>query len=678
MFINFSLVVPHTGIRRLACICVFFALTICNCAFAQEDLKPTYGIVDRASLEMNAYPADSSAEALVLYDFGELRFSYQDHVGLMLIFEYRVRIKILKESALDRASVIIRYGEDGNLERDESITDISGFTYNLVANNIETVAMPKKAIVREKLSDKYWVCKFNLQNVRKGSVIEYTYTKATPFAFRSEPDDWNFQQDIPCKWSEYKITIPNVLYYKITFGGYLPLHIDKRENVNIDIGHRQIDGPGLAYRFVIKDAPAFANESYITTKKDYVSRIAFELASVHIYGEGMKSYSQTWPDVDRTLLSTGSFGGQLKNFLFIKEINEVLAKKTTDPEERMALAYDYIRQNIKWNGETGLVSEEGVKKAFENKKGNVSDINLMLTNLLRQLGLESNPVVLSTRSHGRVIEEIPLIDGFNYVVSHVKLGEKEYLLDATQRNTPLGMLPENALNTKGRLVLNNGKGRFLDLRSKVALRKYQKIDADVSPENGLLKGKYFMTLGGYEALRWRDRYLLEAEENFSEQVKKTNPDWDIDNFRVSNKNEKLGESVEITYDFEAESDGSASDVFYFNPMVAGKIYENPFKALNRIYPVDLTTTSSTTFIGNFKFPEGYYLEQIPQTAIIALPEKAGRFTYQVKQEGNVISVNSVLVINKSYFTASEYELLREFYDRVVEKHAQLLVLKKKK
>ncbi|WP_159469373.1 DUF3857 domain-containing protein [Dyadobacter sp. 3J3] len=678
MFFNYSVSVPVNGAKFLTCICILFALTICNCASAQEDFKPTHGLIDRASLEMNAYPEDSSAEALVLYDFGELKFSYQNHIGLVLIFEYRARIKILKESGLDRASVSIRYGEGGNPEKDESISDISGFTYNLVGNKIETVSMPNKAIVREKLSDKYWVCKFNLQNVRKGSVIEYTYTKTTPFAFRSEPDDWTFQQDIPCKWSEYKITIPNVFYYKIIFGGYLPLHIDKKEDITINIGHRQIDGSGLVYRFVVKDAPAFANESYITTSKDYVSRIAFELASVHIYGEGTKSYSQTWPDVDRTLLNIGSFGGQLKNFSFIKEITEDLAKKTSDPEGRMTLAYDYIRQNIKWNGETGLVSEGGVKKAFENKKGNDSDINMMLTNLLRQLGLESNPVVLSTRSHGRINEEIPLIDGFNYVVSHVKIGEKEYLLDATQRNTALGMLPENALNTKGRLVLDDGKGRFVDLKSKVTLGKFQRIDADVSPENGLLKGKYVMALSGYEALRWRDKYLLEAEGNFSEQVKKTNPEWDIENFKVLNRNEKLGEPVEIAYDFEVENDGSSSDIFYFNPMLAGRIHENPFKALNRIYPVDLTTMSSTTFIGNFKFPEGYYLEHIPKTVIIALPEKGGRFTFQVKQEGNMISVNSILMINKSYFSASEYEVLREFYDRIVEKHAQSLVFKKKK
>ena len=677
MILNFFKLFPSNGAGYSACFLICFVLSICNYAFAQEDFKPKFGIIDRASLTMNAYPEDSSAEAVVLYDSGELTFSYKDHIGFVMIFEYHARIKILKESGFDRASVSLRYGESGVFDKDESITRIEGFTHNLVGNNIETVEMSKKAIVREKLSENYGLCKFNLQNVRKGSVIEYTYTKTTPFAYRQEPDNWTFQQDIPCKWSEYKITIPNVLYYKITFGGYLPLYINKKEEADIYIGHPQIDGKGMDYRFVVKDAPAFTNEAYITTSKDYLSQIRFELATVQIYGQGTKNYSQNWVDVDRTLLHTNSFGGQLKSFSFIKEIKEEIAQKSTEPDVQMRLAYDYIRQNIKWNGEAGLVSEGGIKKAFENKKGNASDVNLMLTNLLRQLGLDSNPIVLSTRDHGKIIEDIPLIDGFNYVVSHVKIGDKEYLLDATQRNIPLGVLPENALNKTGRLVLDNGKGRFIDLTSKVSRGKFEKIEADISPDDGSIKGKYLVSLSGYEALRWRDKYLSETEGSFTDIMKKSSPEWEIDDVKVSNKSEKLGESVGVSFDFEIENEEASPDIFYFNPMLGGKVRENPFKALRRIYPVDLTTGSSSTFIGNFKLPEGYYLEQMPKTEVVVLPDKGGRFSFQVKQEGNMVSVSSVVVISKSYFAASEYELLREFYDRIVEKHAQPLVFKKK-
>lgn len=660
-------------------ICTFLAVFLFTAkGFSQEDFKPKLGQIDRASLEMTAYPEDSTADAVFLYDYGDVKFNYQDNVGIVLTFRYRARIKILKESALDRASVSIPYAEAGSFVKDENVFDIVGYTYNLVGGNIETTPLSKKSIVDEKISDKYHGYKFNLQNVRKGSVIEYSYTRTTPLNLRDKPDTWNFQSKIPTKWSEYNITIPNVLYYKINMAGYVPLYINKREDVPISIGHPQIDGNGMSYRFVVKDAPAFSNESFITTASDYLSKISFELSSISFPGEKIKNYSQNWKDVDQTLQDMGSFGGQLKKMAFIKEIRDGIVAKSTDPTEKMTLAYQYFQQNMKWDGNGAITSRDGFKKAFDNKKGNSGDINLMLTGLLRELGLEANPVVLSTRSNGRIYESVALLEGFDYVVSHVKIGEKTYFLDATQKNIVPGVLPEFALAGIGRIIPEKGEGSFVDLTPKLMLGRLEKIEAEISPADGTVKGQYAISLGGYEALRWRDKYVSEAEKTYTDIIKKQNPEWEMENIKVVNKNEKLSESVEISYDFEIDNDGGSPEIFYFNPMLAGRVRENPFKASTRIYPVDFTAGSSSSFMGNFKIPEGYYLEEIPKGEIISLPEKAGKFAYQIKQNENIVSVHSLVMINKPSFSADQYDFLREFYDRIVKKHAQPLILKKKK
>jgi hypothetical protein len=644
--------------------------------FAQKDFLPKAGQIDKESFEMAGYSADSTADAVVLYDYGNVEFSYQEGVGIVLNFKYRVRIKILKESALDRASVSIPYGESSSYGKDENVFDISGYTYNLVGNAIETTPLSKKAIVWEKISDSYNACKFNLQNVRKGSVIEYAYTKTTPLNYQDKPDTWNFQSKIPSRWSEYNITIPNVLYYKINMGGYVPLYINQSKETTIQIGHPQIDGNGMSYRFVVKDAPAFTNESFITAPEDYLSRISFELSSIAIPGERIKNYSKSWKDVDNTLLMLGSFGGQLKKFSFIKDMKEEIVKKTADPTEKMSLAYNTILQHIKWDGNGGTGSRNGIKKAFDNKKGNAGDINLMLTNLLRELGFEADPVVLSTRSNGRVNESMPLLEGFDYVISQVRIGEKVIFLDATQRNVGEGILPEFALSGIGRLVPDKGEGRFVDLKPKTYFSRFERVEADLSPD-GALKGGYSISLGGYEALRWRDKYLAEPDEVYYKEMKKQNPEWEIEAIKISNKKERLTEAVEVSCNFEMQNEESSPEIFYFNPMLAGRITENPFKALYRIYPVDLIAGRKISFMGNYKIPEGYYLEEIPKVEIISLPDKAGKFAYQVKQTENMVSVQSSVMLNRANFSAEEYDLLREFYDRIIKKHAQPLVIKKK-
>jgi hypothetical protein len=51
--------------------------------------------------------------------------------------------------------------------------------------------------------------------------------------------------------------------------------------------------------------------------------------------------------------------------------------------------------------------------------------------------------------------------------------------------------------------------------------------------------------------------------------------------------------------------------------------------------------------------------------------------YNVAQNGNVITVTSMFQINKSLFTQLEYPYLREFYNQIVAKQAEQIVLKKK-
>ena len=653
---------------------IFFLLASLN-VFAQKEAKLKLGVVDRESLEMKAYPGDSTADAVYLYDYGNTTFSYDTQRGLMISTEMWIRVKILKESALDRASVGISYYHGNSFRDQEMVNDLKGFTHNLEGDQIVTTELDRKSVKREKSADNYHTIKFNLPNAKKGSVIEYKYTLESPMSVRLKPDTWNFQSSIPSKWSEYRITIPYFLEYKMTMGGYLPLAVREQEQINVSIGNTKYDGPGLSYRFAVKDAPAFLTEPYITTSKDYLSRISFELAGYAIPGEPVKRLSQTWEHVDETLGNASWFGGELRKSGFLKEVKEQITAKTNDPLERMRLGYEYIQQTMRWDGNAGLWSGDGVRKAFDNKKGNAGDINLMLTILLRELDLECDPVLLSTRSHGRVIEEIPMIESFNYIISCVKIGGKEFLLDATQTYARPGLLPEHALNGTGRLIPKKGNGRFVQIVPQESQSKLEMINAKIMPEDGIIKGSYTISYGGYEALRWRDKYTAGQEKAMHDDFRKNVPEWTIQNISVKGSAD-LKAAISVGCDFEAEDENVSPDVFYFNPILAGRWVSNPLKSKDRIYPLDLTTGIATSFVGNFELPEGYVIEEVPKGEMMTLPDKAGKFMYQVKQAGNLIQVNSQIVISKVQFLPEEYGDLKEFFERIIQKHAQPLIVRK--
>jgi hypothetical protein len=672
-----TLKIAHGSPVRKPSMALLLLLIISSFCHAQDDYKPKLGFVDREALVMSAYPGDSTADAVVLYDFAEVKFHYDDIKGFMMTMKCWVRIKILKESALDRASISLKYIDASTDRKSEFITDIEGYTHNMTDNRIVTSKLDKKSVQTEKLSESHGTLKLNLPHAKKGSVIEYSYTLNSPLLTRIKPATWSFQTSIPIKWSEYRITIPHFLEYKMTMGGYLNLSINKNEKVHVSMGHSKYDGPGLSYRFVLKDAPAFNKEPFITTADDYLSKISFELESISIPGEPIKHFSHTWDDVDNTLLGANWFGPEFRKNIFSKELKEEVFKKTADSTKKMNLAYAYLQANMKWDGTGGLGYDGGIKKAFENKKGSATEINMLLINLLRELDVDCDPVVLSTRAHGRIFEHLPSLEAFNYVIARVKIGANEYLLDASQSFAKPGMLPEHCFNGMARVIPRKGKGYFIPLKPRESKSKLEIIDAELMPDEGTMKGTYAASIGGYDALDWRETYAMEPEQVYLDVFKKRFSDWKIDSMIVSNKVEKLDGVVGIKCAFETEDENAVPGVFYFNPILAGRMTENPLKSPERIFPLDLATGISTSFIGNYKLPDGYFLEEIPKTEIITLPERGGRFLYQVKQTGNMIQVNTSMMVNKLIFVPEEYGALREFFERVVQKHAQPLVIKKK-
>src|SRR3954464_15548268 len=77
---------------------------------------PEFGKVDKADLEMKECDFDKSAEAVVLFEAGELYCNMNN--GVQMDLEKRVRIKILKDKGRDNADIHIRYHSYRN---DESI-----------------------------------------------------------------------------------------------------------------------------------------------------------------------------------------------------------------------------------------------------------------------------------------------------------------------------------------------------------------------------------------------------------------------------------------------------------------------------------------------------------------------------------------------------------------------------
>ena len=104
--------------------------------------------------------------------------------------------------------------------------------------------------------------------------------------------------------------------------------------------------------------------------------------------------------------------------------------------------------------------------------------------------------------------------------------------------------------------------------------------------------------------------------------------------------------------------------------------ENPFKLDNREYPVDFGFPKSNKITVNFKIPEGYQVTSVPENMAIGLPDGLGTFKYAIKQQGNQLQFSSSTDINASIIPPNYYAALKAFFDQIVVKQSENVVLAK--
>ena len=118
---------------------------------------------------------------------------------------------------------------------------------------------------------------------------------------------------------------------------------------------------------------------------------------------------------------------------------------------------------------------------------------------------------------------------------------------------------------------------------------------------------------------------------------------------------------------------------YINPMFGEGYKENPFKSARRLYPVEMPYAMDYTYNLHFEVPPGYQVDELPQQMVVKMNENEdGIFEYRISESNGTISLRSRVALNRANFPSEEYDTLREFFNMVVTKQNEQIVLKKKK
>lgn len=644
-------------------------LFVCSFVQAQQPPKVKFEKVSEEEMKMNVYDADTSAEAVILFDDGVSEVRWINQQGFMLNYERFVRIKILKQAGTEWANFSIPLYTEMNSK--EEIRGIKGVTTNYENGKMVQTEMKKDAIFRES-ENKYWdMVRLTLPSVKVGSVIDLKYSISSPMFWNLRT--WAFQYAIPVKWSRYRVSYPEYFLYNHTSMGYQPLKSQEHTTRNQTI-EQNVNYTEHFYDYVACDIPALKEEPYLTTLENYTTKMKFELASMNLIAVGgrIHTYTETWADIARRLLEDDDFGSQLKSANYAADELAKLLNGKTDEKQKVLALYSYIQKTINWNDSKSYMPSKSLKKVYNEKTGNSADINLLLLALLKEAGIEAAPVILSTRENGLISFVHPSINDINYVIVRAMVNGSPMLLDATEPNLQAGLIPFRCLNGTGRLIRNGSVDEIALVNPKSS--KNTMINLEL--KEGKFAGSFFARNMGLSAFNFREAVKdAGGQKEYFDKLKNQSGEFQAEDFEFTNL-DSIYLPVSRKYNITIPNESDDADILYFNPVLADRTTENPFTSPTREFPVDYGNASSDVYQLTIQIPKGYKVEEVPQSKSFTLPGKGATYIYQMTQTESAISLSTRFTIDKTMFLPTEYDALREFYNAIVAKEAEQIVLKK--
>ena len=650
---------------------------------AQDRSKMKFGKISREEFEVNKFEKDTGAHAIILAEIGSSGFD-ADGDDLRLIYKVHRRIRIMDANGYDAATVLVPLFRSE--KEHEELLNVKGISYNLENGAIVETKLDSKSVFTEKQDDEIMLRKFTLPAVKPGTVIEYTYTVASPYYQHLR--SWDFQGKYPRLWSEYSVALPEFFDYMLIPQGYEKFDVNTKSvsRTTFAFHSEPFGGTGhtntvmvtpnvTTFKWAMKDVAPIRAENYITTLDNYVKRVEFQLAAYNWPGEKPKPVRTTWSELMKDVIKSAAFGEPLEKYNgFLQEkVDELVKGAQTDREKAMNI-YTWVRDNYTCSKENTMWLRKSIREIYTAKNGSVADINMLLVAMLRKAGISTYPLLLSTRDNGYVFQDYPLYTHFNYVIAGAYLNDGFVTLDASQPLLGFGKLPAACYNGIAREVS--------ELATPVVLAadslKEQKFTSVMLTklENGAMAGTFQQRPTYLESYNIRRQVRDESPDGYFKKVTKSYTGTlsleqeDIEDLK------KLESPVMVKYNFKMEVGNG--DVLYINPLLGEAYKSNPFKSMERKFPVEMNAVFDELYSFNMEVPEEYTVDELPKPAIANYNANEGLFQYLIQQQGSHIQLRCRIKLAKATFDPSDYTSLRDFFDLIVKKESEQIVLKRKK
>lgn len=621
---------------------------------AQSNEGYEFGTSTYAEQTLKSYDKDPEAPAVVLFEKNKNYVRLVNN-NLRFIEEVYVKIKVFDAKKFNQAEIEIPYYTPKGTK--DKISKLKAVTHN---GNVKNY-LSEANIYTKKLSEYYSSKSFTFPNIQDGSVLEYYYTLESTYF--STFDGWVFQDELPKVHSELVTEIPGNFVYSKSLIGNLKLH-ESKNYLKEDCFY--ISGIGTAdcegNRFVMKDVPAFKEEEFMLAPTNYKAKINYEIKQYTNFSGLLTNYTKTWKNVDKEFRTDKDMGRQIKHTGYFKSVLPPNLLTISDPFEKAKAIYYHMQDHFSWNGKYRIFNDVRVKDAYDKKSGNNTEINLSLINALKAADLDAKIMLISTRQNGLPSQLYPVLNDFNFAIVHLTINDNIYLLDATDKYTPFGLLPYRDLNLKGRVMdFKEGSYWFSIVpytKNVTSLTTMATLNSD-----GVITGQVQEKHTGYMAMIKRNELSTQNENEYLDSKNSKGGNLYLSQLEIQNKKELDAPLIE-SYEINFEPDEAANE-YLINPFFVGSHFtENPFKLNGATYPINFGFGRVYAYNLSLKIDNSLNISSLPQNISIKLPEGGGDCKVLYNYSNGTLTVRFALRLTKDMYPAEAYETFKDFFGKV--------------
>ena len=574
-----------------------------------------------------------------------------------------------------------------------NINNFKLYVVNLENGGITKQEIKKKDLLKEKITDGLKIYKINISDLRKGTIVYYSYT----VQFETSP--MNFMgQGLAFKWLS-KSNYP-------TIESRLELNLTKDYGIKIATKNIIFDTASsysifniLPQSMYIANYHPNANTKRSTTiywkrsdlqpqiKEDYLvhpdlfdSSIKISIFDVRqfMFNQDKKWCEQT-QNAYFPFLTPSFIDGYQLNDTLLTTLNKMV-EKNIDSLERATAIYKFVRDSMKSNyndPQYYLFSKTNYNGNIKAKQSYSLNNNKLLTVLLRKNGFKAFNVLLS--SNEKITKE--KFDAFqiDYLVTAVIIGPTTYFLDASIKHLPFGAIPTKCYNGFAWVV--NYQGTAIDLHPSMINNKTI-VSCTLTPKDsteifnlkikqrfGNTSGSYFRTLLLEDSVGVKEAFEIYERKLFEDYMI-------LKDYKIANKNNS-DEPLQIDYEMEYNPE-PVNGYLYINPFFSKFVQVNPFKNVARMYPIEFDSPINKQYLLKIQIPKEYTLDDNIENKTILFDN--GTITYFQSSlfdiQSNTLSLSYNIKSKVDIISKNQYEELRSFYEKIIVEQNKKLALKR--